>query len=325
MDSEVVMCSKCFKRHGLQLMATRFGRKESSSPCPNCGSNEGYLLTRSQCRDLAMKYISEGSYHRSTFGGAPVVALNEFHHSDDLFSDDLDIQLLEEKSGYHSFLYGPQTWRVGATFWIDGLLSRNKRVRRSIIKKLIKGASVYKIPDDRIFYRLLTRLYGERHDPLTYDSPDWIYQKEGRFGIDNISVLYLSSSIESAIHECRVTIEDEMYLASVSIEKPVRVLDLTTVSVSSEDPSEDLSYSLFHLFGAGKDAYPITKEIAEEVYRKGYDGLTYWSYFNRISHLKDKNLALFGTPIKDGRVKVVSIDRVLMEQVHYSYSLGVLL
>lgn len=325
LEKEIVLCSKCFKRHGLQLMAARFGRKRSGSSCPNCGSKDGYLLTRSQCRVLATKYISEGSYHKSTFGGAPVVALNEFHHSDDLFSDNSDILLLEEKSGFHAFLYGPPTWSVGNTSWIDGLLSRNKRVRRSIIRKIIKGASRYNIPDGIIFYRLLTQLHGEMHDPLTYDSPEWIYQKEGRFGIDKISVLYLSSSIESAIHECRVTIEDEMYLASVMIEESVRILDLTTASVSSVDPSEDLSYSLFCLFGAGRDTYPITKEIAEEVYRQGYDGLMYWSYFNQISHLNDKNLALFGTPIKDGRVKVISIDRLLLNQVHYSYSLGVLL
>lgn len=325
MDNEVVLCSKCFKRHGLQLMASRFGKQDSSIPCPNCGSFGGYMLTRSQCQELAIKYISDGSYNRSTFGGAPIVAVNEYAHSDDLFLDNADVLLLEEKSGYHSFLYAPQTWRVGNTTWLDDLQSINRRTRRSAIRELIKASSVCEQFKGGVFYRLLTQLYGETKDPLTYDSPNWIYQKEGRFGIENTSILYLSSSIESAIHECRVTIEDEMYLASVVIDEPVRILDLTTATVSSDDPSEDISYSLFCLFGAGKDSYPITHEIAEEVFQQGYDGLMYWSYFNRISHQKSMNLALFGTPIKDGRVKVVSIDRLLLEQVHYSYSLGVLM
>jgi hypothetical protein len=84
-----------------------------------------------------------------------------------------------------------------------------------------------------------------------------------------------------------------------------------------------MEIGLWFICSTGKDAYPITRAIAREVFKQGYDGIYYWSFFNQVSKEKGKNLVLFGSPIREGKVEVVSIDRLVLEQIQYSYSLGV--
>lgn len=324
MKEAFVICSDCFQRYGIKLMAERYGVKDGQ-PCPQCGSFLGAKLTRDKARELAVDYIVKGSYYRSTFGGAPVYMISDVGHDDKLFDADPDLILLQNKCSLSAFLYAPATWRVGITTWLDNLLDENSATTKKTVLKLIDECEKTVCIEGTLLFRLLSQVFGNSADPLTYDAPHWSYQKEGRFGLDNISVLYLSSSIESAIHECRVTIEDDLHLASVKVKKPLRIVDLTKTLNDSGDPWEDLSTSLWFICSTGKDAYPITRAIAQEVFNQGYDGIFYWSYFNRVSYEKGKNLVLFGSPIKEGKVEVISIDRLLLDNIQYSYSLGVLI
>lgn len=305
-------------------MAKRFGVMDGER-CQYCGSCNGTKLSVEQARELAGDYVVRGSFHRSTFGGAPVYMLSDMGYGDNLFEGDLDLILLLNKCGLSTFLYGPATWRVGNTIWLDDLQSKSKATKTKAINKLVDSCEIIECKQGTIFYRLLSRLFGDSFDPLTYDAPQWQFQKNGRFALRGISVLYLSSSIESAIHECRTTVEDEPILASISVNKTLRIVDLTKTLNASGSPWEDLSFSLRFLCSTGKDAYPITRAIAREVYDRGYDGIFYWSFFNQVSQEKGKNLVLFGSPIKEGKLEVVSIDRLLLDQIKYSFSLGALI
>ena len=322
MLDKYVICSECFHRHGIKLMAVRYGVKDGR-PCPLCGSSNGAKLTQEQAKELAGDYIVNGSYHRTTFGGASIYMVSDMGHDDKLFDDDPDLLFLQEKCGLTTFLYAPATWRVGITTWLEDLLGKNGNPKAKVVKKLIDECDKKECVEGTLFYRLLPRLFGDSKDPLTYDSPHWRYQKNGRFRLCKKSVLYLSSSIESAIHECRVTVEDDPYLASIIVKRPLRIVDLTKTLNDFGDPWEDLSTSLRFICSTGKDAYPITRAIAREVFKQGYDGIFYWSFFNQVSQETGKNLVLFGSPIKEGKADVVSIDRLLLDKIQYSYSLGV--
>lgn len=324
MEEGFVICSDCFQRHGIKLMAERYGVRDGL-PCPQCGSCHGAKLTLDKAKELASDYIIKGSYHRSGFGGAPLYMLSDVGHDDKLFDDDPDLILLQDKCGLSTFLYAPATWRVGITTWLDDLLDKNSITKKKAVLRLIDECDKTECRQGTIFYRLLSQVFGNSANPLTYDAPHWRFQKEGRFGLDNISVLYLSSNIESAIHECRVTVEDDLHLASIIVKRPLQIVDLTNTLNDRGDPWEDLSTSLWFICSSGKDAYPITRAIAREVFNQGYDGIFYWSYFNRVSQERGKNLALFGSPIKEGKVEVISIDRLLLDKIQYSYSLGVLI
>ena len=322
--SNTVLCSECFQRHGFKIMAERFGTKDGTK-CPFCGSDIGAKLTMGQARQLAETYIVEGSYCRTVFGGAHFYMLLDSQNNGECFENDSDLKLLESVSETVAYIYGPALWRVGRITWLEDLQSNDNVVRCKAINKIIDNCDKKEIQKGEVFFRLLSKLYGDVRDALTFDSPHWKYQEKGRFAIPGVSVLYLSSGIESTIHERRVTVEDELSLASLSVEQPLNILDLSEIQYTTANPFEDLSHSLSYLFSAGERSYSITQEIALEVYQQGYDGIMYNSYFNQISLLKDKNLALFGHPIKEGKIKVVSIDRVLLNKVEYSYSLGVLL
>lgn len=324
MLEEYIICSDCFRRHGLKLMAERFGVKDGE-PCPHCGSRNGAKLALEKVKELAFDYIVNGSYFRTTFGGSPVYMLSDMGHDDKLFDHDPDLLLLLDKCDLSAFFYAPATWRVGITTWIEELQSNSRSTRKKAVERLIGECDITVCESGTVFYRLLSRLYGDCSDPLSYDSPHWKYQKKGRFGLRGSSVLYLSSSIESAIHECRVTVEDELFLASVSIKQPLRIVDLTKTLNDAGDPWEDLSDSLSFICSTGKDAYSITRAIARAAFEKGYDGIYYWSFFNQVSPEKGKNLVLFGSPVKDEKVDIVSIDRLILDQIKYSFSLGALI
>lgn len=101
------------------------------------------------------------------------------------------------------------------------------------------------------------------------------------------------------------------------------------------------------LFLAGKHSYEITRELASVVKNVGYDGIIYPSYFcakrtgnyplearlgiavrkypGSTPYVKSqiiRNLALFGKPLKEGKVKVVCINKLFLNRVAYDIQFG---
>lgn len=96
---QAVLCSKCFNNQGLRLDAARIG-VEQEAVCPQCSAVDGRKLDRDLVETLAFRFFVRGTYHRTTYGGAPVVQMNEHHYgkTDIDVPDSLkaDIALLEE-------------------------------------------------------------------------------------------------------------------------------------------------------------------------------------------------------------------------------------
>jgi hypothetical protein len=105
--------------------------------------------------------------------------------------------------------------------------------------------------------------------------------------------------------------------------------------------------AIHFLFLASKHSYPICRQIAKEAMKCGYDGIIYPSYFSyirtgeipfdtvygmsirRISHLKDyaqsqsiPNVILFGRPVKEGKVTVDCINKIIINKVSYDLTFG---
>jgi hypothetical protein len=160
--------------------------------------------------------------------------------------------------------------------------------------------------------------------------------------------MYGSQDLQVCVHECRVTAEDELYLATLAPTRELRLLDLTEL-LQEEGVTEfdSLDMAVHMLFLAGKHSYEITREIARAAQVAGYDGLVYPSYFTllrtggmpfettlgmslrRISIAADfekskiiGNLALFGRPIEQGSVSVRCINRLILSRVAYGFLFG---
>src|SRR5690606_26331163 len=107
----------------------------------------------------------------------------------------------------------------------------------------------------------------------------------GRGRLDSLEqpIFYCSQDIESCVHECRVTAEDELYLATMRPTRDLRLLDLTGL-LSEVDVTEfeSLDMAVHMLFFASNHSYEITRAIAIEARKVGFEGLLYPSYFSQV-------------------------------------------
>ena len=112
-------------------------------------------------------------------------------------------------------------------------------------------------------------------DPEDNDAPPPGKRGGGRLDTEDFPVLYASQDVEVCVHECRVTVEDELYLATVAPTAPIRCLNLTAVLEEDATEFESLDMAVHMLFLAQPHSYSISRAIALAVKNAGYAGLIY--------------------------------------------------
>ena len=161
--------------------------------------------------------------------------------------------------------------------------------------------------------------------------------------------MYASPDLQTCLHECRVTAEDDLFVATLSPSRDLELLNIATLLDESQEESEfeSLDLAVNMLFLAGEHSYPITRAVAWAARCAGFDGLVYPSYFSmlrngvkpfettygisnrRIPQYKEfekskisSNFAIFGRPIEEGLLEVSCINRVVLSTVSYSVHFG---
>ncbi len=356
-DAAVVACAECFENEGLRLGAAGVGR-EHSSLCPRCGAIGGAKLTKRSLAALAQSFFVRGSVHRTEFGAAPLIKFNDKRATDIGACPGWpsgDAALFEEILKIGFFWYGPPEWQVGINENLAKIEQEDER--EQVIARILQAYPSEVLTEADKFYRL-RKVPGDAYalgkfdstDCDQFDSPPLPAKSEdaGRLDSPNLPVLYGSPDLQTCLHECRVTVEDALFLATL---RPVRELKLLNLaSFPDEPPShpcEDLDHAMVMLFLAGPHAYPISRAIARAARDAGYDGLVYPSFFsmlrngvqpfesyfglsNRsISELRPMeaakmipNLAIFGRPIQEGMLTVTCINRVILHKATYSIHFG---
>lgn len=162
-------------------------------------------------------------------------------------------------------------------------------------------------------------------------------------------MLYGSPDLEVCIHECRVTVEDDVFVATLDPKRALHLLDLSILLKEDESVTEfeSLDLTVHMIFLAGRHSYKLTRIIADAARGAGFDGVVYPSYFSllrlgqmpfqttygmshrRIGQLQEyeqaktiPNIALFGRPIESANVAVTCIDRLVIGRVGYDYHFG---
>ena len=321
---EILVCSNCFTDEGLRLDAIKIG-KDDSQPCPNCQHTLGKKLGHTELYELASTFFVNGSVFRTKYGAANAIQFNENHYKwSDLSVPSWlrnDLKLISEKLKVGFFHYGPSLWRVGEVKPLKKLQDSNSRVK--VIDKILAEFPTVNLPEGINFYRL-------RKNPQVpfnfneYDSPPDQYLGRGRFDSQNLPVFYASQDLDICIHESRVTIEDELYLAKLALSRPINVLDLSEPIMESETGFESLNIAIHFLFSAPSHSYEILRDIALAVSKAKLDGIIYPSYFNQVSSSNHtiKNIAILGRPIENGLLRVECINRLMLKHVEYSYHFG---
>src|SRR5574344_54571 len=332
---EYIACSECFTDEGIRTIAMELGIK-SGTKCPNCKSRKGIKLNQGSVDDLMNSYFVNGSWNKCEYGGAAILEMNKYQKKGQIKKNpknlNKDYKLLEMISKNSIFINSPKTYLVGTNMTLEEL--EDYKTRDKKINEIINKFPQKIITTKERLYRI--RIYPK--SPLSkkeYDSPQKEFVKHhGRFDSVKLPVQYLSFDKELCIHECRATSEDEILLCTLSPRKELKMLDLTVqIKENYYDESTSVNVALSQLFHASKNSYNICRRIAIIAKSKGFDGIIYPSYFdsirnniyenkNSIDNLKKYNIASFGHPIKDGIVKILSIDRVQILGVKYELQYG---
>ncbi len=346
--SKPVLCSACFLDHGLKLDAERYGIRHAF-PCPNCGSVGTRKLTPYLAQVLASQFFVRGSVNKTPYGAAPIVQLNHasFGKGDYTGSPWLqkDVALISEKCRIGLFHYGPRLWMIGQVEPLIALCEPSTRT--SVVDRIVKEYPERTLNKDVIVYRLRANP-AKPGAPTEYDSPPAAFLGKGRLDSPQNPVLYCSQDIEGCVHECRVTVEDQLFLASLQATKNLRLLDLT-VLLREENVTEfeSLDMAVHMLFFAASHSYNISRAIADAAKQAGFDGLVYPSYFSQVRsgdmpfetaygisirrfESSERyatmgtfpNVAIFGRPVSDGRLRVSCINRVVLHKVGYDIRFG---
>lgn len=338
-----ILCSECFLDQGLKLLAKKIGFEEHDNCC-NCRKINGLKLTLKQVETLAYSFFVVGSILKPNYGAAPLIQFNKHQKTNVKFSTTLknDVKLFERTLGIGFFHYGPRLWMIGEIGPLKDL--QNEETRNSIIERIIKEYPETLLKKSDLFYRV-------RVDPCNpsneseYDSPP--KQGKGRLDSDDFPILYGSQDLEVCIHECKATVENELFVATIKPNKDLKLLDLTELIDEDCTEFESLDLTVQMLFLAGKHSYEISKQLSLEVKKSGFDGIIYPSFFSlvrtgrapfptvygistrKIPIYKEieksttiQNIALFGRPVKEKKVNVVNINRLGLNRIIYEYQFG---
>lgn len=344
--ADFLLCSNCFQDQGLKLDAEQIGIIEDSI-CTSCGDRIGRKLNRDLIAALAYRFFVWGSLDRCEYGAAPIVQFNE-HQVTDIDTSpwfEPDIHLIENAIGVGFFYYGPRLWMIGEVEPLKAL--KRPATRQPIISRILDEYPTTVLEKEGIFYRV-------RKNPAeptkfgTYDSPPVSLAGSGRFDSKGFPAMYGSQDLPVCIHESRITAEDDIYAATLTPRRDLRLLDLTEL-LQEENVTEfeSLDMAIHMLFLAGKHSYEIIREIALACHAAGYDGCVFPSYFSllrtggmpfettygisnrRFPQLADRekskiirNLALFGRPVEQELVDVRCINKVILSQVEYGIHFG---
>ena len=344
-----VACSACFTDHGLHLDAEKIGL-DALDACPNCGSKSGKKLTKGKLEDLAFRFFWWGSVRRFDYGAAPAIVFNQNRKTSIKLSPALerDVEVFGNVLGLGFFDYGPRAWMYGEITPLKAL--QDPRTRPGVIDRILYEYPAIDITaNDHPFYRV-RKAPNPPFDPQQYDSPPDELVGNGRMDSSGLPALYASPDLEACVHECRVTVENELYVATL---KPTDSLHLINLAVLlREDQSvtefESLDLAVHMLFLAGSYSFEITRAISAAARAAGYDGIIYPSYFSLARHggmpfqavvygisnrwipqfqeheeaMTVQNLAVFGRPIREETVAIKCINKLTLTRVSYHFLFG---
>lgn len=357
-----VACSDCFSDHGLLLTAIECGTKDDIECPICKSKTGHKLTRVQLLDLASKFFVNGSYIKTSYGGFPYVQYNEHHYHEQDFKAIGLlrdtcrDAVLISELLGVGFFPYSPATYAVGFIEPLEDLQSNNDKRRIPVLNRVIQEFPSVYLHETDVFYRLrVNPLQPDNKDQ--YDSPP--SQSTGRLDSDDVSVWYGAAELELCFHECRGDLSAVRYFGTVSPVKPLKLLNLTArIDEGDYTDFTSLYLAIQMLFGAEhfespgydrmgdpddgdrfvpeKDPYHVAREIASAAHRIGFDGILYPSYFANYlpedeeaevtrpmrNELRGANIALFGHPVREGKIVVKSVNKRLLLTVRYSFNLG---
>ncbi len=341
-----IICSGCFKNYGLRLEAEKLGFY-SKNVCTLCGSVGCKKLNNILLEKLAFNFFVRGTIHKLEYGAAPSIQFNKYQITGIKFDNelDIDIKIFERQLGVGFFDYGPRLWMLGEIEPLKKMQLLNGE-EKEIFLKIINEYPTINLCEHQILYRV--RINPEEHpDIRDFDSPPNECLGNGRLDSKENPVFYCSTDLELCLHECRVSSEDQIYVGIFNPSKTLKLLDLSVILEEDCTEFESLDLSILMLFLASKHAYKVLQKLSNFIKKHDFDGIIYPSYFSmlktgnipfetvigmsnrRIDNLKNyeankiaRSIALFGYPLRDNKLNMISMNKLLLNQVKYDFTMA---
>ena len=330
-----LLCSNCFQDVGLKLEAQRIGRwRRQKQSCPNCASRDGCTLDNKALHELQRQFFSRATAPNQFRDDIAVLGLVE---DDPPYTDigltlrpeaQADWDLMQSKINGRLFYRSPRLFFLGITNHFGWYQSLPKDVvRNEIVPKLC----FTEIDPVASFFRIRVNLTdANKFDEGQYDAPPKPRQRGfGRFDNPKLSLLHGSPNLQVCIHECRVTLADDIFVATLAPTRTLRLIDLSRNydQPAAINPFDDLFWFFRGLMNASRPhVYRYCRRIAQTIKdMTDADGFVYNSYYTNVAGDtggKTINYALFGLPILEGKLKVVSINTIRLSRITYDYHLG---
>ena len=329
----VLPCSDCFKDNGLRLEAKRVG-KESASVCQYCKSSDGYALDSDCLHELQVQFFSRATAPNQYRQDVAVLGVVE----DDPDDDDIGLVLRPETQADWALIRGA----IGGRLWYRSPrlfylgITNHFGISQSLAKEVVRDQVVPKLrftemDTSSTLYRIRINLDDhDKFDEGQFDTPPKRKRRGfGRFDNNKLPLFYGSPNLQVCIHECRVTLVDNIFVASLTPTKKLSLIDLTGNydQPNDIDPFDDLEWFFRGLMNASQPhVYRYCRRIAQTIRdMTSADGFVYNSYYTNIagdSEGKTVNYAFFGHPISEGKLALTSINTVRLERIRYDYHLG---
>ena len=318
--NEIIACSDCFNDFGIREQALSQG-SESSEVCPVCQLITGRKLTRSQLENVCNTYFVRGTVPNGVGIFAPQIQFNNLRGDYQLESFSTatvnnDVAMLARVHNIYCFLYGPPLWQLGKPAEEDGIVDW----KDADYDYIIENCPSKTLDQKDMIYRLQMNVKEKDLIDLRFCSPPDTIREFQRFDSEFLPILYAARDVETCLHESRVTLQDECFVAVLAAKNKLNLLDLTLcASPDHVTPFEDPSIWLQSLLYDGDSSYKACRGLARRIQTKGYDGFIYTSYFQQAAQKTHQNVAVFGHPIASGDLAVCSLQKIRLNDVAYAW------
>lgn len=332
---ELVFCSLCFMNIGLRREAEKYA-EGTDDVCANCGKRGGAKLDKAAAEELFRNFYCRASQAARYLPQVFVEGGDKENGIRFEESAQTDLEVLQKISGVTLRRNTPDLPLLGLTeirLRIDEILAKNPHsapeadaaLLRQCLRRLMEAGSEYELQNNEFIYR--ARISPAHPlEPCEYDAPPVEKAKPNRIAGIGDRVFCGASSIETCIIEIRPHIDDlihnRIFVASLKPNGRLKLIDFTHRPENSNSPELDCTLQAF--FEANPSSYHLTQLLSSFAKRHGYDGILYPSAMECIAGNKDvwRNVALFDAPISEGKLRLQSINRVLIRNVVNNFDLG---
>jgi RES domain len=180
------------------------------------------------------------------------------------------------------------------------------------------------------------KLYRIRLNPKEIKSHSHIdttpqnHGPSGRFDSSALPVFYACLDVETCIHETRTRVGDEIVVGTLELLQPQKLADFSTLVIDHQSETNHANADVYYFLRGrltNQEAldYRICQTLALLAHRRGFDGITHRSFFSLVRTAPAHNVVLFGFPVQDKKVRLISWNQIQIRRVSYEFQFGPLL